>query len=1730
MKKSIRILSILMAFVMLIGSFSVVGSAYQEYKGSAIAGQYNDVDAPEFTLEQYASMALDELDRMLAKEQIKLDLLGMLKLDLTSVDATIGSVLSFLETGKALIGMLGDASTLETICTPLKAPTAKRSGGSDLQVIYALLDFVSNLKGIAHNYVEGSINAGILDGFIVDFKFNVRELAIGILYGLTPAGSEADYDYFDDEDKNGDGKKDGLPVKYQDPNNGAITLAQDLLNGLVLGTWTKLNDYFNDKYSVVMPESYAFVAGTWEGDKLVLGEDVSDEPIDTSKYDYYGYVHQNDWVTVGLGDAIRVAKDAKDPAESYKIVDITTDTSGYDFIEALMRRAYNYILIPVLNRDTRGAVLKLCGYTVDETKSKKKIWGPTGEFDENGEEIWDMVNNTEGYVEGYIADPPKDSEGYTEYAKLFNHEALANGLMAEKATITAGHTFVEDFNTTLGKFIERFGSNNYKVVGEDKNEVTYSWTWDYSRGNAALFDNIVEVGKYILIVTGGLFFEEGFDPPSPAEIQRMDGQAIVSLIMREILNNSVDYIYVDSSVNTIVDVGYAAVEQLAWQDIPQMTYTKPKLEDCKAEGDKTQTEVYYEKVVEKMLDILLDIAVYNINKSIDAVIANGTDPDDPENNGLLQYQGNKEGGYKTTMVHIATWAVRNYGAILALPFRCNADTEAEVAALTADDVWADIDTIIDQIIPIKQSSGSWISKDIATQPLVSKAFIFDYLLKPIYTLNATNLVKIFDKNTEGTFAKMNGVEIIIDILDNVFGLLFPGVFKSQDSLDAVLQNGLLADMVHDLIGSLCSGSFTNAAGNTMDGRGDSIAQVALPVVCMILGLSADQEFEQMEIYMPGLISTTGNLPSIEVYNGSSGINTAYTSASGKTTQDQLYTYQIVSADIKTYNDAGVNISTLNIDRTNFKTGTTIAGGNSVSVPLTGSLTDANIGNLVEFTVNYVVLGEDGKAMTAEAEGTTVEAEKIVLSKTIYAYIGDTDKDDDAIEQSQDNGDRKVKYENSIYIDGGDDLDDFEGNIIRIEDNKGGAEATAKIESVTMLNNPSHKFVTKESTELEEVEAKLTGAGNIYFLYPFALAKKNDTDYFERLDYIYEEDEDGNTRYDENGDPIIATENGQKLDNGGVPNGKYQVRTVVDINGSDTTIDTTINLYNDYGLESEFDRAVLANRQLSDYDTEADMGAAGTLYTNYVKTLKDVAKFVLKPKTADSFQTDIATTSSEYENKYEELAVALEDAIAKLEKYAKNAGTKALKEDLAKYTPINYVIVDGDYEGDLPLNPDGPYKADLEYYEEGYAFYGMHDFVPHTYRKYRTARERVTDLVDSQEIFVPAPLKADATDDEKAEYAAKLAEYEVALENKGVINSIEALYARHMLNLTGERLIRVSANTSKLAIVNERFSGKVPAGTDGQYTVSSIQRYRRAEAFTAGLLAADIDNITPSQVNFATTELVKAWKNLEFGIDYTQLDSAIAAAEEKLNDGIEYSEETRAALETAYDNAVNVDRDLADTTSNNELLSKLSQAIYDAIDKLEEAKAAEAVYELITDEIFMDPTMNNFTAPVVNRDKIEEFGYYHTTVDGDEITAYIYGLGVYALFDEDEVINLFATLENCSVEVIPNPGVDEDNVGGYGNGAAVKIVADDGTVKDVYCLLVMGDITGDGVVDTTDGSYIYQYEATQFEWEYFPEQVQYWFASDVNNDATVDSNDAAQIALAEAGTEAYDMITGEIYEL
>ncbi len=1652
MKKSIRILSILMAFAMLIGSFSVMGSAYQAYKNDAIE-KYNDVDAPVFTLEQYASMGLDEVDRMLAKEQLSVNIyIGVLNLG--SITEAVASVESLLSSVSTLLPLLGDAQMLKI--TPLEGDA--RGTVDDLEIIYDVFDFLAINAPVFQKYVAGNLSLGIMNSFIDSFLFDVRELAIGLVYSFTPAGEAAEYDYFDTG-------AEGIPAEYLPggalADKAIITLGQQLLNSLVLGEWVLLNPYFEDKTDWVEYSGYLF-----EGE------------MDLANNDYYGWVHPKQWVTYALGDCAVVAKGAAAPAPQYALVDITGDRTGYEFIEDLIRRAFNELLVPVLNRDTAPWLRKMCGVVYLDQYKNKTIY-------DEATQTW--VPNPD-YIEGYKGEPLTD-ETRTIFADIFNID-----VEIKKVTdLPASETFVDHFNDILGDFLDDLLIAERGVPNADG----YTWNW-VDGSNKYLLTNVASVAKFVLQITGDEFFPEYFTVPSASELEGYSDQQIVALIMRGILNGSVDYIYISDENQSIVDVGYAAVEQLAWQDIPQYTYTKP------VRADFASDEEYYDEVVQKMIDILLDIAVYNLNTSLDMVPAEGNNP--AKGAGLIPYQGD-EGGYETTFIQIAAWAISTYGPVLALEFNSD-DDNGGVNGITMDEVWADLDTVLNAIIPLK-GDDAWINNEISNSGLVAKTFIFNYILKPIYTLNAENLAKIFQKNTSATspFNTKNGVAIIMDLLDGIFDLLFPNVFSDKaTTVDALVQNETLAGMIHDLFKSLGRGSFTGVAnGVTIEGRAEDIVAVGLPLVCMLLGLSDEQEFSEMENFLPETIAA-GTNPTFRVYNGSSGVNTGYTDAYGNFTQDQLYKYTIGSVVIRSYVN-GVDTKAASVS--GIKMGDTLDGGESVDVTLQGNLVD---GMLIEMNIEYFIKGEDGENITTTA-----------LTKTTYAVVGATDKDDDAIEIEEAVGNRNVLYESEIYLDGGDDLDDVDSYQIRIKDsgeNKSVEDpATTGTVNVTSVSGVPFVEINPEA----QVAQNFKGQEGLYFFAPFKAVEG-----FERFEITYLVDEEtGELVLDDEGNPIPDGGN-----NGGVEDGKYTVTTNINVNGTNKAVVTNIHLYNDFGLESLFAHEAAANRQQNDYDMKASGGAATELWADYIAALKDAAVLSLTPKKGSEFEGKIYACDDEYENLYEQYKVALEDAIEALAPYEKSAGVGALQTAVKNISGDN-ANISYDAEG-------RPYREELEYWEEGYVFFGMRDYAPHSYLRYRDALRAANSLIDSQVFYVPAPFEAgyEPTEEEQAAYDEAIAAYEEKVANKGVVGAIEATYAQHKLELMSDRLIKLTGSKDKLEVVYDMTvtNGGVNAGGASYYTAESWEAYDHAKTFAANTLAMSDSAVEPSRINTATTELIYAWKRLVKSCDFTNLDAAINSAADAGALGLGndvYSAETYEPFFALYTEAVNYDRGVADTVEN--------QAEIDAL-AADLLAAFGALYE-IPDVVIEEPEF-----PVMDPDKARDMWLYHDSQwtmsfapsidyeskymyagiymsDDTEVDGYIIGLGQamdpYAL----EMVFDPETLVNTTVEVRPNPYSDS-----YGTGAEVWLFnATTGEKLAAYQVIVRGDVTGDAAIDSGDISEIW-YEAQYItDWRYnsYGDNCSYYcFAADMTQDFAVDPGDADAIDLLLAGAQDVNQETGE----
>ena len=168
MKKGTRIISVLLSFIMMIGTVSVAASAYHaDYLDSAITDQYNSIDKVELELEQKASILLDQLDVMLQKEDIYIDIPLIGSIDLRSTDAALNSIYSL--TGNWLFGdlIVGDLGVLEDSRSEISTKRRSSTEYSDMDVIRSLIAYLTGCcnDGLL-NIVDENFNWGIIKGFL----------------------------------------------------------------------------------------------------------------------------------------------------------------------------------------------------------------------------------------------------------------------------------------------------------------------------------------------------------------------------------------------------------------------------------------------------------------------------------------------------------------------------------------------------------------------------------------------------------------------------------------------------------------------------------------------------------------------------------------------------------------------------------------------------------------------------------------------------------------------------------------------------------------------------------------------------------------------------------------------------------------------------------------------------------------------------------------------------------------------------------------------------------------------------------------------------------------------------------------------------------------------------------------------------------------------------------------------------------------------------------------------------------------------------------------------------------------------------------------------------------------------------------------------------------------------------------------------------------------------------
>lgn len=169
MKKSKKLLSILLAITMIFGTISVgVSAAYAPYLDDALTNpdHYNSVDQVNLTTAQQASLLLDKVDRALEDAALSIDIPLIGTLNLTSVDNALASIYSL--TGNWLYGSatVGDLEVLETYRADIASVRRTTDDKTDTDVLDSVVTYIGHCAPTLAKIVDNSFDWKIVKGFL----------------------------------------------------------------------------------------------------------------------------------------------------------------------------------------------------------------------------------------------------------------------------------------------------------------------------------------------------------------------------------------------------------------------------------------------------------------------------------------------------------------------------------------------------------------------------------------------------------------------------------------------------------------------------------------------------------------------------------------------------------------------------------------------------------------------------------------------------------------------------------------------------------------------------------------------------------------------------------------------------------------------------------------------------------------------------------------------------------------------------------------------------------------------------------------------------------------------------------------------------------------------------------------------------------------------------------------------------------------------------------------------------------------------------------------------------------------------------------------------------------------------------------------------------------------------------------------------------------------------------
>ena len=653
-------------------------------------------------------------------------------------------------------------------------------------------------------------------------------------------------------------------------------------------------------------------------------------------------------------------------------------------------------------------------------------------------------------------------------ADLFN-----TGYQVQTYTVPAGSTLVGELNNIAGQIV---------------NGLLKGYTGWVDGDNSKLTDNVVSVARFVLKKTGGYFFPDWQKHiATPEEIDAMSKEELIAYIARSVINASVGYMYIPEDVTTVVGVTWEAVKQLMAQFLPERDYSN------------------YPKTIDGILDMLADYIAYNVNPGIDL------------NAGSLKEALNYGSGFESMLTTAVQWLKADpqfYTGLLP-------DTTVDTS-----NGWKALDDIIFKLLDKTLLPAKFADSDSET---ILKDVVYSVLNGLILNQDLTCITDLFERNQNGAFAKQTVKKSIVRLVTDILNAIIPGTIttKYYDSLDAIVKNKELANIVENLISSL----------NNNKGK---LVPPIVNIVSQVMGLADKSKFGQMKFTGP---TRAKDAYTVTIFNGSRGINRGYTDKNGNFTQDALYKYRIDSVSATAYNMAG---NGTNVGVSGVSKGDIINGGFAKDLTVSKpGVTDTT----VVLTVGYFILTESGESLT----GTTP------LYASYYTYFcSDTEDDSNPKDEKPSNktsyNRHYLMYPRAGFIGSSDSIDAISKVYVRVRREKNtlnGKDSVVR-QNASTFKNGSGAYFADEMFVVDTQNEDMTSRENLWKAKP------------------------GITRADvPDGKYVI----------------KFSVfgQHTRGSSGNDTTWewDTPVFVYNDYDLPAKYSQYSGEQRQRANYSADAD---------------------------------------------------------------------------------------------------------------------------------------------------------------------------------------------------------------------------------------------------------------------------------------------------------------------------------------------------------------------------------------------------------------------------------------------------------------------------------------------------------------------------------------------------------------